>query len=199
MSEARALREAVIRKALEEAEAIVQRAEEEGRRLVREAEEKKKAMIEEERRRVLAGLGYEASIAEARLRARLIVSKAKSDLLNSVISKAVDILRSLPPNLRLESLRKLVEESLDDIVASLGTVRKLVIYVAEQDVELARGVIAHISMERGIELELRSAKILGGVVVEEPESGVTIDNSFDSRLSRAVSKLKKDLLEEVLL
>jgi len=199
MSEARALREAVIKKALEEAEAIVRRAEEEGRRLVREAEEKKKAIIEEERKRTLAGLGYEARIAEAKLRARLIVSKAKSDLLNSVISKAVDILRSLPPNLRLESLRKLVEESLDNAIASLGIVRKLIIYVAEQDAELARNVIARISRERGIELELRSSKILGGVVVEEPESGVTIDNSFDSRLSRAVSRLKKDLLEEVLL
>ncbi len=199
MSEARALREAVIRKALEEAEAIVRKAEEEGRRLIREAEEKRKTMIEEERRRTLAGLGYEASIAEAKLRARLIVSKAKSDLLNSAISKAADILRSLPPNIRLESLRKLVEESLDNIVASLGIARRLVIYVAEQDVKLARDVIAHVSRERGIELELRSTKILGGVVIEEPESGVTVDNSFDSRLSRAVSRLKKDLLEEVLL
>jgi len=198
MGEARALREAVIRKALEEAEAIVRRAEEEGRKLVREAEERKRSMVEEERRRALAGLGYEARLAEAKLRARLIVSKAKSELLNSVISRAVDILKSLPLDLRSESLRKLVRESLDNALASLGTVRRLVIYVAEQDIELARDVVAHVSRERGIELELRSARILGGVIVEEPESGVTIDNSFDSRLSRLVSRLKRDVLEEVL-
>jgi len=198
MSEAGALREAVIKKALEEAEAIVRRAEEEGRRLVKEAEEKKKAMIEEERRRTLAGLGYEAKLAEAKLRARLIISKAKSDLLNSVISKVVDVLKSLPPSLRLKSLEKLIQESLDNALASLGTVRRLVVYVAEQDAELAKGVVSRISRERGIELELRGTKILGGVVVEEPESGVTIDNSFDSRLSRLISRLKKDLLEEVL-
>ncbi|MCC6046837.1 MAG: V-type proton ATPase subunit E [Desulfurococcaceae archaeon] len=199
MSEARAIREAVIRKALEEAEAIIRKAEEESRKMIKEAEERKRAIVEEERRKALAELGYEARIAEAKLSARLIISKAKSELLNSIISKATDILRSLPPNLKLESLRKLLEESLDNALVSLGTVRKLIIYVAEQDMELAKNLVINASRERGIELELRSAKIFGGVVVEEPESGVVIDNSFDSRLFRLVSRLKRGLLREVLL
>jgi vacuolar-type H+-ATPase subunit E/Vma4 len=199
MSEARAIREAVIRKVLEEAEAIIRKAEEESRKMIKEAEERKRAIVEEERRKALAELGYEARIAEAKLSARLIISKAKSELLNSIISKATAILRSLPPNLKLESLRKLLEESLDNALVSLGTVRKLIIYVAEQDMELAKNLVINVSRERGIELELRSAKILGGVVVEEPESGVVIDNSFDSRLFRLVSRLKRGLLREVLL
>ncbi|MCC6014729.1 MAG: hypothetical protein LM564_03380 [Desulfurococcaceae archaeon] len=198
MGGADALREAVIRKALEEAEAIVRKAEEEARRLVKEAEDRKRLVVEEERRRALADVGYEARVAEAKLRARLIISRARSELLGSVISRAVDILRSLPPDLRLNSLRKLVEASLDNALASLGTVRKLVVYVAEQDIELARDLVTRIGRERGIELELRTAKILGGAIVEEPESGVIIDNSFDSRLSRLISRLRRELLEEVL-
>jgi vacuolar-type H+-ATPase subunit E/Vma4 len=198
MGGADALREAVIRKALEEAEAIVRKAEEEARRLVKETEDRKRLVVEEERRRALADVGYEARVAEAKLRARLIISRARSELLGSVISRAVDILRSLPPDLRLNSLRKLVEASLDNALASLGTVRKLVVYVAEQDIELARDLVTRIGRERGIELELRTAKILGGAIVEEPESGVIIDNSFDSRLSRLISRLRRELLEEVL-
>jgi vacuolar-type H+-ATPase subunit E/Vma4 len=198
MGGADALREAVIRKALEEAEAIVRKAEEEARRLVKEAEDRKRLVVEEERRRALADVGYEARVAEAKLRARLIISRARSELLGSVISRAVDILRSLPPDLRLNSLRKLVEASLDNALASLGTVRKLIVYVAEQDIELARDLVTRIGRERGIELELRTAKILGGAIVEEPESGVIIDNSFDSRLSRLISRLRRELLEEVL-
>jgi vacuolar-type H+-ATPase subunit E/Vma4 len=198
MGGADALREAVIRKALEEAEAIVRKAEEEARRLVKEAEDRKRLVVEEERRRALADVGYEARVAEAKLRARLVISRARSELLGSVISRAVDILRSLPPDLRLNSLRKLVEASLDNALASLGTVRKLIVYVAEQDIELARDLVTRIGRERGIELELRTAKILGGAIVEEPESGVIIDNSFDSRLSRLISRLRRELLEEVL-
>jgi vacuolar-type H+-ATPase subunit E/Vma4 len=198
MGGADALREAVIRKALEEAEAIVRKAEEEARRLVKEAEDRKRLVVEEERRRALADVGYEARVAEAKLRARLIISRARSELLGSAIPRAVDILRSLPPDLRLNSLRKLVEASLDNALASLGTVRKLIVYVAEQDIELARDLVTRIGRERGIELELRTAKILGGAIVEEPESGVIIDNSFDSRLSRLISRLRRELLEEVL-
>jgi vacuolar-type H+-ATPase subunit E/Vma4 len=198
MGGADALREAVIRKALGEAEAIVRKAEEEARRLVKEAEDRKRLVVEEERRRALADVGYEARVAEAKLRARLIISRARSELLGSVVSRAVDILRSLPPDLRLNSLRKLVEASLDNALASLGTVRKLIVYVAEQDIELARDLVTRIGRERGIELELRTAKILGGAIVEEPESGVIIDNSFDSRLSRLISRLRRELLEEVL-
>jgi len=198
MGGADALREAVIRKALEEAEAIVRKAEEEARRLVKEAEDRKRLVVEEERRRALADVGYEARVAEAKLRARLVISRARSELLGSLISRAVDILRSLPPDLRLNSLRKLVEASLDNALASLGTVRKLIVYVAEQDIELARDLVTRIGRERGIELELRTAKILGGAMVEEPESGVVIDNSFDSRLSRLTSRLRRELLEEVL-
>jgi vacuolar-type H+-ATPase subunit E/Vma4 len=198
MGGADALREAVIRKALEEAEAIVRKAEEEARRLVKEAEDRKRLVVEEDRRRALADVGYEARVAEAKLRARLVISRARSELLGSVISRAVDILRSLPPDLRLNSLRKLVEASLDNALASLGTVRKLIVYVAEQDIELARDLVTRIGRERGIELELRTAKILGGAIVEEPESGVIIDNSFDSRLYRLISRLRRELLEEVL-
>jgi vacuolar-type H+-ATPase subunit E/Vma4 len=198
MGGADALREAVIRKALEEAEAIVRKAEEEARRLVKEAEDRKRLVVEEDRRRALADVGYEARVAEAKLGARLIISRARSELLGSAISRAVDILRSLPPDLRLNSLRKLVEASLDNALASLGTVRKLIVYVAEQDIELARDLVTRIGRERGIELELRTAKILGGAIVEEPESGVIIDNSFDSRLSRLISRLRRELLEEVL-
>lgn len=193
-----ALKEAVLRRAREEAERIVLSAHENARKIVEEAKMKKNAAIEAEKRRLLSEISYEARIAEAKLRARLLVSKAKSDLVNKIMAKALEFLRNMPTEKRSLSLRKLLEESIREAESSLyGRLSKLIVYVSEKDLEQAREIVKELAPLHGIKIELRTAKILGGVIVEDSEGRVTVDNSFDSRASIIVSRLSKSLIEEI--
>ena len=190
------LREAVLRRAREEAERIILSARESARKVLEEARAKKEALVEAEKRRLLSEVNYEARVAEAKLRARLLVSKARADLVEKVMSKALELLRNMPAEKRSLSLRRLLEESIKEAENSLsGELSRLFVYVSRADLELAREIVEELASSYGIELELRVAEISGGVVVEDPEGRVTVDNSFDSRASVLVSRLSRSLIE----
>ncbi len=199
MSSIESLREAVLRKAREEAERILASAQESARRILEEARERKKAIIEAERSRVVSELDYEARVAEAKVRARLIVSKARREVVDRAVSKAMEILDNLSPDVRSTSLKNLLEEAVEEVERSLGRTSRLVVYVSEKDAQLARRVASEVARLRGVELELRTSEISGGVVVEDPEGRVRVDNSFDSRISVLASRLSRGFAKEVIL
>ncbi len=193
------LRGAVLRKAREEAERIVASARESAKRILEEARERKRAVVEAERSRVLSELDYEARVAEAKVRARILVSKARHEVVSRAISKALELLESLPPEVRLASLRNLLEEAVEEVERSLGRASGLVVYVSERDAQLARGAADEVARLRGVELELRTTGISGGVVVEDREGRVRVDNSYDSRISALASRLSRGFMGETVL
>ncbi|MCS7099877.1 MAG: V-type ATP synthase subunit E family protein [Sulfolobales archaeon] len=197
MSSLESLREAVLRKAREESDRILLSAQESARKIIEEAREKKRALIESEKRRIVSELNYEARIAETKLSARVLISRAKYELLSRVIGRAMDILKELPPELRERSLRTLLEEAIREARSSLGELSKLVVYVSEKDLELVRSIAGDVSLLYGVELEVRTAGISGGVIVEDPDGKVRVDNSYDSRSTVLLSRLSKSLVEEI--
>ncbi|MEM1623550.1 MAG: V-type ATP synthase subunit E family protein [Sulfolobales archaeon] len=197
MSSIELLREAVLKKAREDAERIIAAAQEEARKILEEARDKKRAIVESEKKKVILELNYEARIAEAKMKARLIVNKARYDLVNKVISKAMRFLEELKPEYRYLSLKNLLAESISAAENSLGKLSKLTVYVSERDLELAKKVVKEIAVSSGLELELKIAGISGGVIVEDHEGRIKIDNSYDSRIAVFLSRLSRDLLKEV--
>ncbi|MEM2006271.1 MAG: V-type ATP synthase subunit E family protein [Sulfolobales archaeon] len=197
MSSIESLREAVLKKAREDAERIVAAAQEEARKILEEARDRKRAIVESERKKVISELSYEAKIAEAKMKARLTVNKARYELVNKATSKAALFLEELKPEYRFLSLKNLLEEAIDVAENSLGKLSKLIAYVSERDLELAREVVEELAVTRRIELELRTAGISGGVIVEDPEGRIRIDNSYNSRIKVFLSRLSKDVIQEV--
>lgn len=191
------LREAVLSKASEDAERIIASAQEEAKKILEEAREKKKAMVESEKRKVISGLNYEAKIAEAETKARLLINKARYELVSKVISMVTQILEELEPERRLLSLRNLLKEAVNEAENSLEGLSKLVVYVSKKDLELAKEVVEELAVSRKVELELRTTEISGGVIVEDSEGRIRIDNSYDSRVSVLLSRLSKDAVREV--
>lgn len=198
MSSVEVLREAVLRRASEEAERIIANAKEGARKILEEAKEKKKAVEDSEKRRIVSELNYEARIAEARMKARLLVSKAKYELISRAVSRVARLLEDLGPEARALSVRNLLAEAIREAENSLGTLGKLIVYVSERDFELAKEAIKELVSIRGLEMELRTAGISGGVIVEDPEGRVRIDNSYESRISVLLSRLSRDIVREVI-
>lgn len=197
MSSLEPLREAVLKRANEEAERLLASARVSAKKIIEEAKERKKAIIEAEKKRAVAEVNFDARIAEAKLRARLLVSKARYELVSRTISQALEVLKTLPPETRSMSLRNLLEEAIKEAESSLGVLSKLVVYVSDKDLELAKGVAEELAQLHRLELELRTTQISGGVIVEDPEGRVRIDNSYDSRTNLLISRISRSSVGEI--
>lgn len=197
MSSLEPLREAVLKRANEEAERLLASARVSAKKIIEEAKERKKAIIEAEKKRAVAEVNFDARIAEAKLRARLLVSKARYELVSRTISQALEVLKTLPPETRSMSLRNLLEEAIKEVESSLGVLSKLVVYVSDKDLELVKGVAEELAQLHRLELELRTTQISGGVIVEDPEGRVRIDNSYDSRTNLLISRISRGSVGEI--
>ena len=184
------LRKAVIEKALLEAEEIVRGAQRRAESTVREAEEKKRAIIEEERRRVLSELGLEAKLAEARREARLIIARAKHEIVEELKRRTRELLESMSAERRRESLRRLLRESLEELRNCGFETTGVVIYVSPRD----RSVVEELVEEMGVTATVvEDEKITGGVLVATPGGEVYIDNTHDTRLERALRSVLSEI------
>jgi len=187
MSGVERLREAVLARARQEAERIVREAEERARKIIEEARRRKQEEIEEARKRLRREAGYEARIAEARIRARHIIAEAKNKVIEELRRAVIEELQRMPQNLRIESLRTLVSEAL----AVLGSDR-FRIYVAPRDREAARQALSRLGIEHRV-IEIRDASIIGGAILESEDGLDRVDNSYDTRLDTAMRRMATEI------
>jgi len=188
MSSFEELKRAVLRKAEEEAAQIVKRAEEEAVRIIREAEEARLKMIEEARRKIASDLKYEQRVAEAKAGARKILAEAKARVLSELNDLVFKLLDDLGDSKRYDSLKKLVEEALQAVVALGG--KRFVVRISSRDLKFAEMLMKDIASKfasQNIEISIEPAPIRGGVIVEDVTSGVIIDNSYETRLKKLLS------------
>ena len=179
------LKSAVIRRAEEEARRIIESARKEAEDILRRAEEERKRMIEEARKKMFKEIGYEQRIAEAKLRARTIISEAKNKIVLDLRDRIIGLLNNMDDARRIASIRNLLQESIN--IIGIGEGRRIIVRVSRRDLGLVNMIIREFSRRYRIDIHLEPADILGGVIVEDPESGVSIDNSYDTKLKRILS------------
>jgi len=187
MSGVERLREAVLARARQEAERIVREAEERARKIVEEARRRKQAEIEEARKRLAREAGYEARIAEARIRARHIVAQAKNEVLEELRRAVISELQSLPQNLRVESLKALIAEALTALPSD-----RFYVYVSPRDRDAVKTALASLGIEHRV-IEIREANIMGGVILESEDGMERVDNSYDTRLDTAMRRMATEI------
>jgi V/A-type H+-transporting ATPase subunit E len=189
------LRKAVLEKARREAEAILSRAEEEARRIVTEAMKKKKALVEEQKARIALELNPEVRLAEARHKARIIVADARSSLIREVGGAVTILLNNMSREKRLESLKKLADEAMQELLNSVGRVSEIAVKISQQDMELADIVKSYIEERYGVRVaRIERAEVTGGIIVECFDGSIAIDNSYDERLRKALRSTLPQLL-----
>ena len=189
------LRKAIIEKAKKEAESIILKAQAEADKIIEEAKQRKRRLIEEERHRILQELNPEARRAEALYKARLILAEAKSRIVNEVMDSIVKALNALSYDKRLESLKKLVDEAIDEILSSVGKVYTVKIKISERDKDLADKIKEYIEGKYGVKVVgVEVTGIIGGIIIECLDEEVIIDNSYDERIRKALRTILPSML-----
>ncbi len=193
-----ALREKILEEARREAERILAEAREKAEKILRKAREEYERRVEKARGKALQELRERKNTEYVSKVVQLSMEfvKLKNSLLEKTLSKVRERLRNLPPDVRRESLRRLIKEAIESGVFSSDVVVKVV----PQDVEVAKSIVTQDPMLRGVVARVEALddeSALGGAVVESIDRRRAVDNTYRARIERALPKLIGRLNEEV--
>ncbi len=187
------LRQAILAKAREEAERIIREAEERARRIVEEAKERKRREIEEARKRLYEEVGYEARIAEARIRASQLISRVKNEVLQELRKRVLERLSKLSEEERRKSIERLLWEALGSGVIG----NRFRVYVAKRDSALAEDVVTAAGLRDRVVAIVGREDMVGGVVIESEDGALRVDNSYGTRLDTVLRRRASEIAREL--
>jgi V/A-type H+-transporting ATPase subunit E len=184
--------EAVVSKVSLDAGAIIKEAEGKAREEIERARKQRGLKFEQDRARMLAEAQQEAAriLAQASIKARQLISSAKAEAIAKVAEGAKKELSGTSTN--ESNFISLVREA----VGGLGTDRAR-IYVSPKDMSTAREALQADKELSAKILEVREVDCLGGVIAEDAEGKLRIDNTYETRLEMALPKLLPKISEEL--
>jgi len=184
--------EAVVGKVKLDAQNIIREAEEKAQEEIEKAKRQREVRFEEERGRMLGEAEEEAAriLAQASIKARQQLSSAKADAIAKIVDGARKELSQIPSD---EShFLNLIREAME----GLG-VDKARIYVSPKDVSNVKKILEADKELSGNIVEVRESNCLGGVIAEDVEGKLRIDNTYETRLEMLLPKLLPKISEEL--
>ena len=182
--------EAVVSKVSLDAQSITEEAQEKAREEIERAKKQREVKLEQERARILAEAEQEAAriLAQASIKARQLISSAKAEAIAKITDGASKELSGAASS--ESNLISLTREA----VGALGT-DKARIYVSPKDVSTAKEALQADKELSAKILEVREVDCLGGVIAEDAEGKLRIDNTYETRLEMALPKLLPKISE----
>lgn len=180
--------QAVLSKVGAEARGIVEEAEKKAQEEIEKARRQREATFEEERSAMRGKAEEEAArlLARASIKARQQLSGAKADLIAKIIEGARTELARIPSD--ETDLLNLIQEAMNGLAVDKGR-----IYVSSKDIGTARKLLeAHKELSARI-LEVRESNFLGGVIAEDAEGRLKIDNTYETRLENLLPRLLPEI------
>jgi vacuolar-type H+-ATPase subunit E/Vma4 len=184
--------EAVVGKVKLDAQSITKEAKEKAKEEIEKAKQQREVRFEQERAGMLGEAQEEAAriLAQASIKARQKISSAKADAIAKVIDKARKELSQIQSD--EGHFLNLIREAME----GLGT-DKARIYVSPKDVSNVKK-----SLEADKELydkivEVKETNCLGGVIAEDLEGKLRIDNTYETRLEMLLPKLLPKISKEL--
>ncbi|MCL0029346.1 V-type ATP synthase subunit E [Dehalococcoidia bacterium] len=176
--------EAILSKAQEEARGIIAEAEEKAREEVEKARRLLEARLEDERRKLRAEAEVEAAriLAQGLIRARQELLKAKSEVIGEITRRVKESLSRATGN--ETALGALLKEAISGLETD-----KSQIYVAPRDKNIVETIVSKDGELSGMVTGIREADLLGGVIAEDIEGKMRIDNSYETRLEILLPKI----------
>ena len=184
--------EAVISKVKVEAQNIVREAEGKAREETEKAKKQREIKFEEEKGKMLEDAEEEASriIAQASIKSRQNLSTAKTNVITKIIDKVKKELPEFPSN---ESyIFNLIREAVDGLGADKGR-----IYVSPKDVSMVRESLGGDKELASRIMEIKEGDFLGGVIAEDINGKIRIDNTYETRLEMLLPKLLPEISREL--
>lgn len=176
--------EAVVGKVKLEAQGIIKEAEKKAQEELEKAKKQRGTQFEAEKEKMLGGAKEEAAriLAQASIKARQQLSSAKADAVAKIVGGAREELSRISTE---ESyFLKLAREAIAGLGGNKGR-----IYVAPKDVAAAKKSLEADKELSGKVLEVREINCLGGVIGEDSEGKLRIDNTYETRLEMLLPKL----------
>jgi len=184
--------EAILDKVKAEAKGIVKEAEGKARQEIEQAKKQQVARLEEEKGRMLRQAGEEATriAAQATVQARQELSRAKADVINEIISRVRKELAAASSS--EGSLRGLLKEA----SAPLGTGKGRV-YLSAKDVGEVKKLLVKDKELAARIAEVKEYNCSGGVIVEDIDGKIRIDDTYETRLEMLLPKLLPEIGREL--
>ena len=184
-------------------EAVVSKVRMEARNIIKEAEEKaqeerertgkqREAKLQEEKRKMLEEAEEEAAriVAQASIKARRQLSSAKSDVITKIIGKVKQELSEFSSDENY--FLNLIKEAIDGLGAD-----KSRIYVSPKDVSMVRKFLEKDKELASKIMEVKEDNFLGGVIAEDIDGKLRIDNTYETRLEMLLPKLLPEISKEL--
>jgi len=184
--------EAVVGKVKLDAQNIIREAEEKAQEEIEKAKKQREVRLKEERGRMLGEAEEEVAriLAQASIKARQQLSSAKADTIAKIIDGARKELSRISSD---ESyFLNLIREAMEGLGVDKGR-----IYVSPKDVSTVKKFLEADKELSGRILEVRESNCLGGVIAEDIEGKLRIDNTYETRLEMLLPKLLPKISEEL--
>ena len=175
-----------------EAEQILEEARAKAGQEIEQAKKQYQARAEDEKNSMLQHAREEAIRieAQAKVQARQELSRAKADVINDIIDRVKKDLEATSGN--ETSVENLLREALNS--ASTG---KMKVYLSPKDAKLARKLLDRDKELASQIVEIREFDFRGGVIVEDKEGKIRIDNSYETRLEMLLPRMLPEIGREL--
>jgi vacuolar-type H+-ATPase subunit E/Vma4 len=186
------IRDAIISKVRMEAEDITREAKEKAQEEIEKARRQREARFDEERGRILTDVEAEAArtLAQASIKARQKLSSTKADIIAEIVDRARRELSRVSSD--DSHILNLVREAMEALAAAKGK-----IYVSPKDVGTVKKLLeAHRDLSDRI-VEVRESNCLGGVIAEDIEGKLRIDNTYETRLEMLLPRLLPEISKKL--
>jgi len=180
--------------------AVLDKVKAEAGGIIKEAETRAKEEIEQAKRQHLARLeGKKAKMiqeakeeatrieAQASVKARQELSRAKADVIDEIISGVKERLSATSSDKSL--LLGLLREAID----TLGVSKGCRVYVSPKDISMVQKLLENDKELAGKIVEVREYDCAGGVIVEDIEGRTRIDNTYETRLEMLLLQLLPEI------
>ena len=187
--EAEKIRQAIMNKAQQEAAGILDDAQTRAADLIEKAQKARDLKFEQIKNRIMTEAKQESDkiLAKGAVDARLTVLKQKDLLLKKVISQVKEDLAINPT--RQQTWAGLI----DEVISGFDDSQKLKFRVASKDIEAVKKIVADSdSLGKQIE-EVGVIDCLGGILAEDAQGKVSIDNTYDTRLEMLLNKVLPEI------
>jgi len=184
--------QAVLSKVKSEAQSITEEAEKKAQEEVEKAKKQRNVRLAEEKGRILGETAEEAAriLAQASIKARQQLSSAKADAIARIIDGARRELSQISSD---EShLLNLIKEAMNGLGVDKGR-----IYVSPKDVGTVKKLLEADTELSGKILEVKESNFMGGVIAEDVEGKLRIDNTYETRLDTLLPKLLPEISKKL--
>jgi len=184
--------DAILDKVRAEAQDIVEEAEEKARERVEKAKRQQEAKLEEEKNKLIAEAKEETTriLAQASITARQELLLARTRIIDEIISRVKKTLSGISSD--ESSPLNLIKEAINTLDTD-----KARIYVSPKDVSIVRKSLKGDKQLANRIEEIREFDGTGGVIVEDIDGKIRIDNTYDTRLEMLLPKLLPEIGKEL--